>query len=68
MQKLTKLKLIKIFNLYRIRLGITLLLMIIVIIGMQRHKAYAYLDNFIQNLGFSLAKISITGINKIDEF
>ena len=42
--------------------------MIIVIIGMQRHKAYAYLDNFIQNLGFSLAKISITGINKIDEY
>ena len=68
MQKLTKLKLIKIFNLYKIRLGITLFLMIILIMGMQRYKAYGYLDNFIQNLGFSLTKISITGINKIDEY
>ena len=36
--------------------------------GMQRYKAYAYLDNFIQNLGFSLKKISITGIHKIGEY
>ena len=35
---------------------------------MQRYKAYAYLDNFIQNLGFSLTKISITGIHKIGEY
>ena len=67
MQKLTKLKLIKIFNLYKIRLVITLFL-IIIIMGMQRYKAYAYLDNFIQSLGFSLTKISITGIHKIDEY
>ena len=36
--------------------------------GMQRYKAYTYLDNFILNLGFSLTKISITGIHKIDEY
>ena len=68
MQKLTKLKLIKILNLYKIRLSITLFLITILIMGMQRYKAYTYLDNFILNLGFSLTKISITGIHKIDEY
>ena len=68
MQKLTKLKLIKILNPYKIRLSITLFFITILIMGMQRYKAYAYLDNFILNLGFSLTKISITGIHKIDEY
>ena len=40
----------------------------VVYYGNHRTKFYAYLDNFIQNLGFSYNKISITGINKIDEY
>ena len=69
MQKLIKSKLIEIFKLYKLKLGICVLFLTLVLFfGMQRNIIFANFDNYIKNLGFSLKKINITGISKLDEY
>ena len=66
--KLIKSKLIEIFKVYKLKLSICFLFVTLVLIfGMQRNIIFIYFDNYIKNLGFSLKKINITGISKLDE-
>ena len=69
MQKLIKFKLIEIFKLYKSKVLLSaLFLLLVMILGMQRNIISSHLDNFIKNLGFSLENITITGISKLNEY
>ena len=67
MQKIIKLEKIKILKVNKIKLGIILLLLFLLIINFQSKLITIYADAFMKNLGFSLTEIKITGIKSLDE-